>query len=255
MKCKLLAVIVGCTFIFTGIGICLAKSIKLEFPSGNKIKCIYYEVRTGDKRPAVLILPGISGLRTSWRDKYDDFARWLNKEHKFNVLVIDYRARSENEIMKILKKRESMKIVKGEIAEALDFLKGQETVDKEKIGLIGFSFGTVMGIMTTANEDSIKTLILVSLILPPKENWRGPDPDLEQALSKFGNRPVFFLAAKGDNISRNRSNAADNSKNWIKQVKSDSKIEVIKGDSHSVELLQEKGIKNKVADWLQKYLM
>jgi len=254
MKCKVLAIIIGCVFLFAGTGICLAKSIKLEIPSGDKIRCIYYEVPAGDKRPAVLILPGLSGLRTSWKDNYDSFAKWLNKEHKFNVLVIDYRAKSENEIMKIIRKRKTMKIVKGEIAKALGFLKGRETVAKEKIGLIGFSFGTVMGIMTTANEDSIKTLVLVSLILPPKENWRGPDPDLEQALSKFGNRPVLFLAAKGDNIS-NRSNAADNSKNWSKQVKSDSKIEIIKGNAHSVELLQEKGVKNKIGEWLQKYLM
>jgi hypothetical protein len=80
MKTKILAVIIRCAFVigFTG-SFCSVKTIKLKISSGAKIRCIYQGTSGGGKRPAVLILPGLSGLRTSWKQDYNSFAKWLEK--------------------------------------------------------------------------------------------------------------------------------------------------------------------------------
>lgn len=257
MKRKVLAVAIGFVFVSSFFG-CLAqtrKSFTLEIPNGPKVSAIYYASQKEEKRPAILILPGISGLRTSWRERYDEFSRWLNNKYNLNVLVIDYRARSEREIMQIVRERKSMMFVDGEIKTALNFLRNQPTVDQEKIGLIGFSFGTVMGMMTAANDDSIKALVLLSLILPPRDRWRSPDPDLEKALAEYARRPVLFIAAEKDYVHQNRSNAAQNSLYWSKQVKGDVEVKITKGGAHSMELLQVMGVQTKIGEWLQGKLL
>ncbi|MBW2063364.1 MAG: alpha/beta fold hydrolase [Deltaproteobacteria bacterium] len=257
MKKKVLAVIIGFVFIASFFG-CLAqtrKSLTLEIPNGPKVSALYYASQTNERRPAILILPGISGLRTSWKERYDEFSRWLNNEYNFNVLVIDYRARSEREMMQIARERKSMIFVEGEIKTALNFLRDQPIVDQDRIGLIGFSYGTLLSMMTAANDDSIKALVLVSLILPPQDKWSAPDPDLEKVLSNYANRPVLFIAAEKDYVHQNRSNVAQNSLYWSKRGKGDIEVKITRGGAHSMELLQVMGIQKKIGDWLQEKLI
>jgi dienelactone hydrolase len=151
---------------------------------------------------------------------------------------------------KIIKEQRSISFVKEEVAAGLDYLRKQESVDKDKIGLVGFSYGTYLSIKTTAREDSVKALALVSLIEAPSK-----DEDRVQGFLSCASRPVLFLAADKDHLPQNKSNAADNSLYWSKQAKSDTKIEIRKGGWHSVELLRRKGIKEMIGDWLQKYLI
>lgn len=247
MKRKAL-VVIGCVFILGILGCLAGETIKLEVPSGPKVKGFYFGTPVGEKRPGVLILPGLSGLR-SYGQIYREFARWLNKEYDFNVMAVDYRGKTNEEVVRIVKERGSITFVKEEVETGLDYLRKQETVAKDKIGLVGFSLGAKLSIGTAARNDFVKTVVLVSL---PSPHFSG---GLAYDFSRCANRPIFFLAAEKDHIPQNYSNAAENTLHWSKQVKGDTKVEIVKGSGHSAELLRLGKRKKMIGDWLQKHLI
>jgi len=248
MKRKAL-VVIGCVFILGILGCLAGETIKLEVPSGPKVKGFYFGTPVGWKRPGVLILPGLSGLR-GYGQFYREFARWLNKEYDFNVMAVDYRGKTNEEVFRIVKERGSITFVKEEVETALDYIRKQETVAKDKIGLVGFSLGTISSIRTAARNDCVKTVVLVSLVLSPFSGGQ-----LAYDFSRCANRPIFFFAAEEDHIPQNNSNAAENTLYWSNQFKGDTKVEIAKSSDHSAELLQSGKRKKMVGDWLQKHLI
>ena len=250
MKRKTLVFILGCIFVL-GItrGFCLAETIKLEIPSGVKIKCFYYRSVGDEKRPTILILPGLSGLRNSrYNEIYEDLAKLLRKKYNFNVLAIDYRGKSNEEVFKIVNKEGgSRTLVEQEVVTGLDYLRKQKNVDEQKIGVAGFSLGTIVAIRTAAREDCAKALALVSLIV-------AADQDVEPDFLRCANRPILFLAAKDDHIPQNNTNAAENTLYWSKMAKGNTKVEIAEGKMHATELLELKGIKEMLGDWFKEHL-
>ena len=260
MKRKVLVVIVGCIFVIGIAGsVCSAKTVKLKVP-GGKIRCFYHESRGEIKRPAVLILPGLGGIRGSKREIYWSFARWLNKKYNFSVLAIDYLARSNEEVFRLAKEHGSQIFFKREVTTALEFLRKKENVDKDKIGVLGSSFGTELALLTAGREDCVKTVVLLSLITVPREHplWSEYNPYLVESFAEYSGRSdlsTFFIGDKKDDMPRNKSNAAANALSWSQQVKGEAKIEITNGGLHSAELLEVRRIKKAVGEWLQKYLM
>ena len=249
MTYKFLAVIGSCILIFFLFG-CVSERVHLQIPNGNKIDNIYFGTSGAEMRPAVLILPGASGLRTSWKSEYRYFARWLNKKYNFNVLVTDYRANSNVEVENIVRQHGMKTFVEQEVTTALDYLRKQESVDKEKIGLIGFSLGTLLSVMTASREDTVRVLVFVSLFTSSR------DRIMFEHFPDAATRPILFLASSGDYIVRSRENADKIALYWSSNSKSDTKVEIVEGDLHSVDLIRGgTRLKNMVGDWLEKYLV
>lgn len=249
-KGKVLAIILGSVFVIGIVGsFCSAETVTLQIPSGAKIKYVYYKSAANGKRPVVLLLPGLSGLRERYlTEKYESLSKLLNKKYNFNVLMVDYRGKTNEEVFKIVREQSSKTFVEQEVARALDYLRKQENVDGEKIGVVGFSLGTVIAIRTAAREDCVKALALVSLIT-------GPDVDLEPDFLRCSDRPMLFLAAKDDYIPQNKTNAAENSVYWSQQAKGNTKLEIVKGKMHSAELLETRGLQEMIGEWLKANLI
>jgi dienelactone hydrolase len=250
VKRKALVLIFSSIFVL-GIAesFCLAETIKLEIPSGVKIKCFYYKSDGDEKRPTILVLPGLSGLRNShYNDMYEDLAKLLKRKYNFNVLAIDYRAKTNEEMFKIVNREGGSKtLVEQEVVTAIDFLRKQKNADDQKIGVAGFSLGTIVAIRTAAREDCVKALALVSLIV-------GSDEDVKQEFMRCADRPILFLAAKDDHIPQNKTNAAENTFYWSQQAKGNKKVEITKGKMHAAELLELKGMKEMIGDWFKEHL-
>ena len=250
VKRKAFVLILGCIFVF-GItkSFCLAETINLEIPSGGKIKCEYYKSSGDDKRPVILILPGLSGLRSSYlNERYIDLAKLLRKKYNFNVLAVDYRGKTNEEMFKIVNKEGgSRTLVEQEVVTGLDYLQNQKNVDEQKVGVAGFSLGTIVAIRTAAREDCVKALALVSLIV-------AADQDVEPEFSRCANRPILFVAAKDDHIPQNKTNAAENTLYWSQQARGNNKVEITKGKMHAAELLELKGMKEMIGDWFKEHL-
>ena len=249
-------IVIMCIFIFIfGIvaSFCLAETVKLEIPSGAKIQYDYYKSSLGGKRPVVLLLPGLSGLRNrSLTEQITGFAKGLNKKYDFNALIVDYRGKTNEEMFQIVRKEGgSITLVEQEVATALDYLRKQENVDGEKIGVVGFSLGTVVAIRTAAREDSVKAMGLVSLIVGPDET----DETFKSDFSRCANRPMLFIAAKDDYVDpQKKTNAAKNALYWSQQAKGSTKVEIVKGSKHASELLDIGEIREMIGEWFKANL-
>lgn len=245
--------VITCIFIIGFVAsVCLAKTVKLQIPSGAKIQYDYYKSTVSGKRPVVLLLPGLSGLRNrSFTEKITRFAKGLNEKYDFNVLVVDYRGKTNQELFWIVKEGGSRTLVEQEVATALDYLRKQENVDGEKIGVVGFSLGTVVAIRTAAREDCVKAIGLVSLILGPDE----ADETFKSDFSRCANRPILFVAAKDDYIPENKTNAAKNTLYWSQQAKGNTKVKIVKGWQHAAELLEIGDIREMIGEWCKANLL
>jgi len=253
MKWKASTVITCIFIIGFVVSFCLAETVKLQIPSGAKIQYDYYKSTVSGKRPVVLLLPGLSGLRNrSLTEKITRFAKGLNEKYDFNVLVVDYRGKTNEELFRIVNKEGgSRTLVEQEVATALDYLRKQENVDGEKIGVVGFSLGTVVAIRTAAREDCVKAMGLVSLIVGPDED----DETFKSDFSRCANRPILFVAAKDDYIPQNKTNAAKNTLYWSQQAKGNTKVEIVKGSKHAAELLEIGDIREMIGEWCKANLL
>ena len=77
-----------------------------------------------------------------------------------------------------------------DVAGALDFLEGQESVDSERLYLVGYSFGAGVGLRHAENDPRIAAMAVVA---PYVEN---PSESLLRSYTK----PKLFLAGEGDTV-------------------------------------------------------
>lgn len=82
---------------------------------------------------------------------------------------------------------------KGEMADvagALDFLEGQERVDRERLYLVGYSFGAGVGLRHAENDPRIAA---VAVVAPYIENP-------SESLLRSYTQPKLFLVGEGDTV-------------------------------------------------------
>ena len=77
-----------------------------------------------------------------------------------------------------------------DVAGALDFLEGQKSVDRERLYLIGYSFGAGVGLRHAENDPRISA---VAVVAPYVEN---PSESLLRGYTK----PKLFLVGEGDTV-------------------------------------------------------
>jgi alpha/beta superfamily hydrolase len=82
---------------------------------------------------------------------------------------------------------------KGEMADvagALDFLEGQKSVDRERLYLVGYSFGAGVGLRHAENDPRIAA---VAVVAPYVENP-------SESLLRSYTQPKLFLVGEGDTV-------------------------------------------------------
>jgi alpha/beta superfamily hydrolase len=88
-----------------------------------------------------------------------------------------------------------------DVAAALNWLASQVQVDRERLGLMGYSFGAAVALPAACHEQSTKALALVSLPLDP-----GQIPGMGNCtmpkLMVFGGRDIFVPQEKVEDITK-----------------------------------------------------
>jgi len=152
--------------------------------------------------PALLLLHQWESDRHS----YDDFARRMQAKG-FSVLAVDGRGFGEStksadgKTVQAERTAAAVQSMLGDVDAAMKFLADQPNVDRSKIGIVGASYGSSLALIYAADHPNIASVALLS----PGLNYFGNMPT-EPAIKKYGDRPMFLVAAEDDKESADAVN-------------------------------------------------
>ena len=253
----LMSVIITLLF-FSSVALSKTKNqtLKLESNKGIKFKADYYKADKASS-PAVLILPGMSGKR----DPYKRISKELNNAG-FNVIAINYYKLdrgydSHRERKKVLEKRGgTIGIVENEVTASLDFLSSQESVDFKRIGILGGSMGTWVGLQAMARFNNLKSLAMLSPTCAVSgKSFRTYEGTLD-LVKAFGKRCLFLVGSEKDRHSSEFPTAVEKSE-YLISIMPNAKIEkkYYPGKSHSYFMLEDHpDLPELIIKWFQETL-
>jgi len=122
--------------------------------------------RNSQKLPSVILCHGFSGDKTGKYRLRVRIARELCK-NGFAVLRFDFSGHgdSEGEMEDVSINREL-----DDLECAINFLKKQPEINRERIGIVGHSFGGEIVILETAKNKELKAVVLLAPVVDPKLN-------------------------------------------------------------------------------------
>ena len=173
-----------------------AQTVTIDSPDGVKIVGSFFEVSKSNS-PALLLLHQWQSDRHS----YDEFATRMNAKG-FNVLAIDGRGfgdstkKPDGNTVMAERSNEAVKAMLGDVGAAFDFLAKQKNVDPDHIGIIGASYGSSLALIYAADNPKVAAVALLS----PGLDYFG-NMQTEPAIRKYGDRPLFMVAAEDDKES------------------------------------------------------
>jgi dienelactone hydrolase len=170
----------------------------VKFTSEGNVEIVgtFYESAKASSA-AVLLLHQWQSSRKS----YDEFAKRLQTKG-FGVLAIDGRGFGDSvrtmdgKPVAPARTDETVKAMKADVANALDFLAKQKNVDAGRIGIVGASYGSSLAMIYGAENPKVKAVALLS----PGLNYFGNLP-IEPAVKSYGNRSLLLVAAEDDKES------------------------------------------------------
>jgi dienelactone hydrolase len=170
-----------------------AAKVTIDSPDGVKLISTYLPASKPNS-PALLLLHQWQSDRHS----YDDFAKQMH-ERGFAVLAIDGRGfgestkKADGSTVAPGRTDADVKAMLGDVDAAYNYLAKQPNVDASKIGLVGASYGSSLAIIYAADHSEVAAVALLS----PGRDYFGNMPT-EPAVEKYGNRPLFMVAANDD---------------------------------------------------------
>lgn len=229
------------------------ETIKFNTPEGKNFNADYYR-SSRQLSGAIIILPGLSGQRSF----YKDFAKFL-AESGFNVLSTNYHTIDKprhkiplkKRLLKLNKRGGVDTIINEEGESIVRFIKNQVNVNPKMIHIIGGSMGSWVGFVLMARHPDLKSLTILSpsavFVLKSKtEEWFD-------ITKKFGKRHLFFVASEKDIDKAFRTSGTDKISlitNELPEANVDSKIYQQK--AHSFQMLQrDKNLKYQILKWLE----
>lgn len=143
-----------------------------------------------DKTPA----PAVLALH-QWnadRATYKDFAKTM-RDAGFVVLAIDGRGFGESTVGADGKVEPGWN-TSDDIGAAIDYLKEQPSVDGQRIGIVGASYGASNALIFAADDpQDVRSVALLSVGI----NYHDTLPT-EPAIKKYGDRSILMVAARDD---------------------------------------------------------
>lgn len=138
-----------------------------------------------------------------------------------------------------------------EYRRAIDYLESREDIDQDKLGVVGYSLGSVVSAILTGVDDRIDASVICSPAIikprpffPPEESLSGFAP--QTFLRTYNNRPALILAAKNDDFNCTVNEA----KQLFELISGDSKEIMFFESGHSLPPKHS----TEVVDWFAKYL-
>lgn len=144
-----------------------------------------------EKSPVVLCLHQWMSDKTSYGSIADKFV-----EAGISVLAIDMRGFGESIKKTSGKTVESDRLADNDVDAAIQFIKNQKSIDPDRIGILGASYGASNALIYASNHPGIKATGLLS----PGLNYFNVLPT-EDVIRKFGDRPLMSVAMVEDRRS------------------------------------------------------
>ena len=172
------------------------QNVSIDSADGVKLAGSFYPAPTSNS-PGLLLLHQWQSDRHS----YDDFAKRMQAKG-FNVLSIDGRGfgesakKADGTTVEAGRTDADVKAMLGDVSAAFDFLSKQKNVAPAKIGIVGASYGSSLAIIYSAGNPKVAAVALLS----PGLNYFGNMP-IEPAIKKYGDRPLYMIAAEDDKES------------------------------------------------------
>jgi dienelactone hydrolase len=173
------------------------QNVSIDSADGVKLAGSFYPAAAANS-PGLLLLHQWQSDRHS----YDDFAKRMQVSEGFNVLSIDGRGFGEStktedgKVVSAGRSDSDVKAMLGDVGAAFDFLAKQSSVDPAKIGIVGASYGSSLALIYAADNPKVAAVALLS----PGLNYFG-NMQTEPAIKKYGDRPLFLVAAEDDKES------------------------------------------------------
>ena len=203
------------------------QTVTIDSPDGVKLVGSLYEAGK-PMTPALLLLHQWQSDRRS----YDEFAKKMQAAG-FNVFAIDGRGfgestkKADGSTVAAGRTGTDVKAMLGDVGAAFDFLSKNQNVDPRRIGIIGASYGSSLALMYAADRPNVAAVALLS----PGLNYFGNMPTAP-AMKKYGDRPVFAVAADNDKES------ADAVKSFGSGIGPDRVMKTYVSGGHGTELFK-----------------
>ncbi len=191
----------------------------------------YFEPAQGNA-PGVILVHMVAGQRADW----DSLAAAL-QDRGFAILTFDLRGHGESGGSQEWDK------MSDDVAVAYQFLSGQPSVDRTRVGLVGASIGANLALNSAAVEPGVKALVLLS----PGLDYRGVQT--EASMQPYGNRPILFVASKTD------AYAAQTVATLSGLAQGKAKTQLYDNAGHGTQMLGgADGLEDLIANWLRDAL-
>ena len=219
----------------------------IKFESAGKVEIFgKYLAPPKPGSPAVLLLHQWQSSRKA----YDAFGEQMQGKG-FAVLAIDGRGFGESvkttdgETIPVSRDDEAVAAMKTDVAKAVEWLAKQPDIDPKRIGIVGASYGSSIGLMHAAENKDIKAMALLS----PGLNYFGNMPT-EPAIKSYGDRALLMVAAEDDK-------AATNTVKKLKEAGANDKYEVKiypRGGHGTAMFVLKTGVEDLLEDFFKKNL-
>jgi len=221
------------------------------------------------KLPTVIFLHGFGGTKSEAHKLFVNFSRALC-ENGYIVYRFDFRGSGDSygnfEDMTLTSEIEDFNTI-------MNFVKKQEIVDINKIGLVGLSFGVSVSICSEPKE--IKAMVLLSGVFYLRETFERVLEEWEEG-RKFIRRGKIVKSDFLDNLDnydvfktiknikcpilfvhldKDPNVNVKNSLDAFEAANEPKTLEIIKGNNHTFEKPEEeRKVINFILDWFNKYL-
>ena len=223
--------------------------VKLTTEDQKEISANYYPPPS-DNAPGVILIPDTRCDSNSFGRR---FPSNLNKAG-FAVLVVDLRykdliarAGRREEQIKLLQSQDTYAPVNYDLKSSLDFLSSQKGVDKERIALLGTSYGSRVALHSGVKYN-VKALVLISL----SGQEALPGKAVRELLEEYGDRPIVFMTSERDWGGNYK--AAEHNRLYFDWAKGKKELKIWKGSAHGVDILDVKGAADFTIMWLKDNL-
>jgi dipeptidyl aminopeptidase/acylaminoacyl peptidase len=233
----------------------------------KSVSSMQYEA--GIKKPVIIICHGLGANKSD----FTELSSHLSKTG-YNVLLFDFRGHGDSE-----GRSSSLGLLEqSDLISAIKYVKSREDVDKDKIGVYGFSLGAAVAILTSAEDKNIKAVVadssftslkiqgerLLKSSLLPKfpflyvAAWIYEimfKTDIERIaplnfIGELSPTPVFIIGGEGDTQM-----PASDAEELFAKAKEPKSLWIIKGASHGGTISAAGGDYHKrIIEFFDKYL-
>lgn len=207
--------------------------VKIKMADGLEIQGTFYASAKGTKAPAVLLVHQNNGSRQQW----DKLVPGLISAG-YNILAVDQRG-----FGKTGGARDYLLLEKDDV-EMMNWLRIQETVDGDRVAIIGASVGSNGALRACAADEKCKVVIALS----PGVSFYGVEP--KDAIKEMKKKNVLLLASQRD------AESAQAVKSFLLVVSDESTAMVkVYGNTglHGTDLLLLPDVSPLIVDWLETY--